>query len=73
MRMYRSSRRSALASSHTCPYIKLTSIATYTEQVHNFLTKFFSGSELIQGVGKVMVQGGGTFGTFMAIGTGIRC
>jgi len=23
--------------------------------------------------GKVMVQGGGTFGTFMAIGTGIRC
>jgi hypothetical protein len=24
-------------------------------------------------VGKVMVQGGGTFGTFMAIGTGIRC
>jgi len=31
------------------------------------------GSELIQNVGKVMVQGGGTFGTFMAIGTGIRC
>ena len=34
---------------------------------------FFAGSELIQNVGKVMVQGGGTFGTFMAIGTGIRC
>ncbi|GIY37420.1 reactive oxygen species modulator 1 [Caerostris darwini] len=31
------------------------------------------GRELIQSVGKVMLQGGGSFGTFMAIGTGIRC
>lgn len=31
------------------------------------------GGELVQGVGKTMIQGGGTFGTFMAIGTGIRC
>lgn len=31
------------------------------------------GRELINNVGKTMVQGGGTFGTFMAIGTGIRC
>lgn len=31
------------------------------------------GYELIQTVGKVSLQGGGTFGTFMAIGTGIRC
>lgn len=31
------------------------------------------GKELINSVGKVMIQGGGTFGTFMAIGTGIRC
>ena len=31
------------------------------------------GGELLQNVGKTMVQGGGTFGTFMAIGTGIRC
>ncbi|XP_032793000.1 reactive oxygen species modulator 1 [Daphnia magna] len=31
------------------------------------------GRELINTVGKIMVQGGGTFGTFMAIGTGIRC
>ncbi|XP_014238647.1 reactive oxygen species modulator 1 [Trichogramma pretiosum] len=31
------------------------------------------GRELVNNVGKVMVQGGGTFGTFMAIGTGIRC
>ena len=31
------------------------------------------GGELIQNVGKVMVQGGGTFGTFMSIGTAIRC
>lgn len=31
------------------------------------------GRELVQTVGKTMVQGGGTFGTFMAIGTGIRC
>ena len=31
------------------------------------------GRELISQVGRVMVQGGGTFGMFMAIGTGIRC
>lgn len=31
------------------------------------------GKELVQQVGKVMVQGGGTFGTFMSIGTAIRC
>ena len=31
------------------------------------------GGELIQTVGKTALQGGGTFGTFMAIGTGIRC
>ncbi|XP_070495367.1 reactive oxygen species modulator 1 [Chironomus tepperi] len=31
------------------------------------------GRELVNNVGKVMVQGGGTFGTFMAIGTGLRC
>ncbi|KAI0207597.1 Reactive oxygen species modulator 1, partial [Lamellibrachia satsuma] len=33
----------------------------------------FRGRELVTSVGKMMVQGGGTFGTFMAIGTGIRC
>ncbi|XP_076167092.1 reactive oxygen species modulator 1 [Ptiloglossa arizonensis] len=31
------------------------------------------GRDLINYVGKMMLQGGGTFGTFMAIGTGIRC
>lgn len=31
------------------------------------------GRELINNVGKAMIQGGGTFGTFMAIGSGIRC
>ncbi|WAR17605.1 ROMO1-like protein [Mya arenaria] len=31
------------------------------------------GRELIQTVGKSSLQGGGTFGTFMAIGSGIRC
>ena len=31
------------------------------------------GRELIGQVGRVMVQGGGTFGTFMAIGSAIRC
>ncbi|KAL5968649.1 Reactive oxygen specie modulator 1 [Taenia solium] len=31
------------------------------------------GRELIQTVGKGMIQGGGTFGMFMAIGTAIRC
>lgn len=33
----------------------------------------FRGRELLNTVGKSMIQGGGTFGTFMAIGTGIRC
>jgi hypothetical protein len=31
------------------------------------------GRELVNTVGKTMIQGGGTFGTFMAVGTGIRC
>ncbi|KAH9510831.1 reactive oxygen species modulator 1 [Dermatophagoides farinae] len=31
------------------------------------------GRELLSSLGKVMIQGGGTFGTFMAIGTAIRC
>ena len=31
------------------------------------------GTELIHSIGKVMLQGAGTFGTFMAIGSGIRC
>ena len=31
------------------------------------------GRELMSQVGKVMVQGGGTFGTFMSIGTAVRC
>jgi len=31
------------------------------------------GRELLSTMGKSMFQGGGTFGTFMAIGTGIRC
>lgn len=31
------------------------------------------GKELITTIGKTMLQSGGTFGTFMAIGSGIRC
>ncbi|XP_038666799.1 reactive oxygen species modulator 1-like, partial [Scyliorhinus canicula] len=31
------------------------------------------GREKLGGVGKTMMQSGGTFGTFMAIGMGIRC
>lgn len=31
------------------------------------------GREMASLVGKVAFQGGGTFGTFMAIGSGIRC
>ncbi|XP_015785981.1 reactive oxygen species modulator 1 [Tetranychus urticae] len=31
------------------------------------------GINLLTNTGKVMVQGGGTFGTFMAIGSAIRC
>lgn len=47
-------------------------------QFQIFNTIFFyrmglRGRELIQTVGKTMVQGGGTFGVFMSIGTGIRC
>ena len=31
------------------------------------------GRELVNTVGKVMLQGGGSFGTFLAIGSGLRC
>ncbi|XP_073995215.1 reactive oxygen species modulator 1 [Rhodnius prolixus] len=31
------------------------------------------GRELVNNLAKTMLQSGGTFGTFMAIGTGIRC
>ena len=31
------------------------------------------GRELVQQVGTVMFQGAGTFGTFMSVGTMIRC
>lgn len=31
------------------------------------------GRELTSMVGKSMVQGGGTFGVFMSVGTAIRC
>jgi len=31
------------------------------------------GRELVKSMGTVMLQGGGTFGTFMSIGTAIRC
>ena len=31
------------------------------------------GRELFNQLGQVMAQGGGTFGTFMAIGTAVRC
>ncbi|XP_051169586.1 reactive oxygen species modulator 1 [Leptopilina boulardi] len=31
------------------------------------------GRELVNNMGKIMIQSGGTFGTFMAIGSGIRC
>lgn len=31
------------------------------------------GRELFTTVGKTMVQGGGMFGMFMSVGTGIRC
>lgn len=31
------------------------------------------GRELISSVGKIMLQGGGTFGVFMSVGTAVRC
>ncbi|XP_075211546.1 reactive oxygen species modulator 1 [Lycorma delicatula] len=31
------------------------------------------GRQLVNNMGKTMLSAGGTFGTFMAIGTGIRC
>lgn len=43
--------------------------------INNFFTCRYGmrGRDLVNSVGKAMLQGGGTFGTFMAIGTGIRC
>uniref|UniRef100_A0A4W6FF81 Reactive oxygen species modulator 1 n=1 Tax=Lates calcarifer TaxID=8187 RepID=A0A4W6FF81_LATCA len=41
--------------------------------VWHFLLIGMRGRELMGGVGKTMMQSGGTFGTFMAIGMGIRC
>ena len=38
-----------------------------------YLRMGLRGRELMSNVGKVMIQGGGTFGTFMSIGTAIRC
>jgi len=40
---------------------------------HLFYRYGLRGRELVHTVGKTMIQGGGTFGTFMSIGTGIRC
>lgn len=40
---------------------------------HVLLRIGMRGRELMGGVGKTMMQSGGTFGTFMAIGMGIRC
>ena len=40
---------------------------------HCTLHTVYAGSELMQNVGKVIVQGGSTIGTFMVIGTGFRC
>ncbi|XP_068711958.1 reactive oxygen species modulator 1-like [Montipora capricornis] len=31
------------------------------------------GRELVNSIGKIMLQGGGTFGVFMSVGTAIRC
>ena len=31
------------------------------------------GREMVTTVGKAMLQAGGSFGTFMAVGTGLRC
>ena len=31
------------------------------------------GRELVNAVGKMSMQGGGSFGVFMAVGQGIRC
>jgi len=31
------------------------------------------GRELVTSIGKIMLQGGGTFGVFMSVGTAIRC
>uniref|UniRef100_A0A6G5AEN0 Reactive oxygen species modulator 1 n=1 Tax=Rhipicephalus microplus TaxID=6941 RepID=A0A6G5AEN0_RHIMP len=44
-----------------------------SSEVFSALRYGLRGRELIQSVGKVMLQGGGTFGTFMSIGTAIRC
>lgn len=44
-----------------------------SENVSSVYRVGMRGRELMGGVGKTMMQSGGTFGTFMAIGMGIRC
>ena len=38
-----------------------------------FIRMGLRGRELVSSIGKIMLQGGGTFGVFMGIGTAIRC
>jgi hypothetical protein len=48
-----------------------TVVNVFSNKFENIRVTF--GFEFCLQVGTVMFQGGGTFGTFMAIGTGIRC
>jgi len=38
-----------------------------------YLKQGYRGRELMNHVGKAALQGGGSFGVFMAVGQGIRC
>jgi len=51
----------------------VTKLNSFPYMLYDLSRYGFRGRELLNTVGKAMIQGGGTFGTFMAIGTGIRC
>ncbi|KAG5307357.1 ROMO1 protein, partial [Acromyrmex insinuator] len=56
-----------------CRKYRYIRIRKFEYNYETFFRYGLRGKELLNSVGKVMLQGGGTFGTFMAIGTGIRC
>ena len=54
-------------------FTPIWSVAFCQCQLFNNFRAGLRGRELTSLVGKSMLQGGGTFGVFMSVGTAIRC